>query len=53
MYADAGALGVRPFHPKFVEALSVLEEASGAYFTDQIKLDDAVKQAEDRLGKIK
>jgi multiple sugar transport system substrate-binding protein len=53
MYSDAGAIGVRPFHPKFVEALSVLEESASAYLTDQINLDDAIKQTSDRLGKIK
>jgi multiple sugar transport system substrate-binding protein len=52
MYSDAGAIGVRPFHPKFVEALSILEEASSAYFTNQISLDDAVKQTKDRLSKL-
>ncbi len=53
MYSDAGAIGVRPFHPKFVEALAVLEESAGAYLTDQISLDNAIKQTTDRLGKIK
>jgi len=53
MYSDAGALGVRPFHPKFLEALAVLEETASAYFTNQMSLDDAVEQAENRLGNIK
>ena len=53
MYSDAGAIGVRPFHPKFVEALAVLEESASAYLTNQINLDSAISQTEDRLGKIK
>jgi ABC-type glycerol-3-phosphate transport system substrate-binding protein len=53
MYSDADAIGTRPFHPKFVEALTVLEETAGAYFTDQIGLDEAVEQAQSRLGRIR
>lgn len=53
MYSDADAIGTRPFHPKFVEALTVLEEAAGAYFTNQISLNDAVEQAESRLSRIR
>jgi multiple sugar transport system substrate-binding protein len=53
MYSDAGAIGVRPFHPKFVEAMAVLEESASAYLTNQINLDKAISQTEDRLGKIK
>jgi ABC-type glycerol-3-phosphate transport system substrate-binding protein len=52
MYTDAGVIGVRPFHPKFVEALTVLEDNAAAYLTDQIKLDQALSQTKDALAKL-
>ncbi|HZQ06178.1 MAG TPA: extracellular solute-binding protein [Anaerolineae bacterium] len=52
MYTDAGVIGVRPFHPKFVEALTVLEDTASAYLTNQISLDDSLKQAKDGLAKL-
>jgi ABC-type glycerol-3-phosphate transport system substrate-binding protein len=45
MYSDAGVIGTRPFNEKFVEALSIVEDAASAYLTDQISLDDAIAQA--------
>ncbi|GAB4540224.1 MAG: ABC transporter substrate-binding protein [Anaerolineae bacterium] len=52
MYTDAGVIGVRPFHPRFVEALTILEDTAAAYLTNQISLDDSLKQAKDRLGQL-
>ena len=52
MYTDAGVIGVRPFHPKFVEALTILEDTASAYLTKQIALDDSLKQAKDRLAAL-
>lgn len=52
MYTDAGVIGVRPFHPRFVEALTVLEDTASAYLTKQSSLDDAMKQAKDRLAQL-
>ena len=52
MYSDAGVIGVRPFHEKFVEALSILEDSASAYLTDQISLDDAISQAQSRMGRL-
>ncbi len=52
MYTDAGVIGVRPHHPKFVEALTVLEDGAAAYFTDQMKLDECLKQTKDRLAEL-
>jgi ABC-type glycerol-3-phosphate transport system substrate-binding protein len=52
MYTEAGVIGVRPHHPKFVEALTVLEDNAAAYFTDQIKLDQALSQTKAGLAKI-
>jgi len=53
MYSDAGVIGTRPFHPKFVEALAVLEDAASAYLTNQIGLDQAMKQAQDGMKNVK
>lgn len=52
MYTDAGVIGVRPFHPRFVEALTILEDTASAFLTDQISLDDSLKQAKDQLAKL-
>jgi multiple sugar transport system substrate-binding protein len=52
MYTDAGVIGVRPHHPKFVEALTVLEDGAAAYFTDQMKLEDCLTQTKDRLAEL-
>ncbi len=52
MYTDAGVIGVRPFHPRFVEALTVLEDTASAYLTKQISLDESLKQAKDRLAEL-
>jgi len=49
MYTDAGVIGVRPFHPQFVEALTVLEDNASAYLTDQMSLDDTLKQTKAQL----
>jgi len=52
MYTDAGVIGVRPFHPRFVEALTILEDTAAAYLTKQTTLDDSMKQAKDRLAQL-
>lgn len=52
MYMDAGVIGVRPFHPRFVEALTILEDTAAAYLTKQISLDESLKQAKDRLAQL-
>jgi multiple sugar transport system substrate-binding protein len=52
MYTDAGVIGVRPFHPQFVEALTVLEDTASAYLTKQISLDESLKQAKAGLAKL-
>lgn len=51
-YTDAGALGVRPHHPQFVEALTVLEDTAAAYLTNQISLEESMKQAKDQLDTL-
>ena len=49
MYTDAGVIGVRPFHPRFVEALTILEDTASAYLTDQMDLDGALEQTKGQL----
>lgn len=49
MYQDAGVIGLRPFHPRFVEALTVIEDTAAAYLTDQITLEESLQQARDQL----
>lgn len=52
MYTDAGAIGVRPYHPQFVEALTILEDTAAAYLTKQNSLDDALRQAKEQLDSL-
>jgi len=52
MYTEAGVIGVRPFHPRFVEALTILEDTAAAYLTNQISLDESLKQARDRIAQL-
>jgi trehalose/maltose transport system substrate-binding protein len=52
MYTDAGVIGVRPFHPKFVEALTILTDMASAYLSDQASLDDTVQQTKDQLATL-
>ena len=49
MYSDAGVIGVRPYHPKFGEASTKIDEAATAFLTDQIDIDQAMQQAEDAM----
>lgn len=52
MYSDAGAIGTRPFHEKYSEAYTILEESASAYLTKQISLDEAMNQAKSRMGRL-
>ena len=52
MYTDANVIGVRPHHPQFVEALTILEDTAAAYLTDQISLEESMKQAKDQLATL-
>lgn len=49
MYSQAGVIGTRPFHPKFMEATSVVEDLASAYLTKQISLDEVVKQGKEKM----
>jgi ABC-type glycerol-3-phosphate transport system substrate-binding protein len=52
MYNDAGVIGVRPHHPKFVEALTILEDTASAFLTDQITLEESLEQAQTQLAAL-
>jgi len=52
-YSDAGVIGTRPFHPKFVEALAVIEDGSSAFLTNQLSIDAAIKQMKDGMAALK
>lgn len=52
MYTDAGVIGVRPFHPRFVEALTILEDSASAFLTDQMRLEDALEQTKAQLADL-
>lgn len=52
MYTDAGVIGVRPFHPKFVEALTILEDTASAFLTNQMNLDQSLSQAKDQIAQL-
>ncbi len=52
MYSDANALGIRPFHPRFVEALAVIEDTAAAYLTDQMTLEESTAQAKELLAQL-
>jgi hypothetical protein len=43
---------VRPFHPRFVEALTIIEDTAAGFLTDQTSLDDSLAQAKDQLAKL-
>ncbi len=51
-YTDAGVIGVRPYHPRFVEALTILEDTASAYLTNQMSLDESMKQAQTQLAAL-
>ena len=51
-YTDAGVVGVRPHHPKFLDALTILEDTAGAFLSNQLKLDESLKQAKERLAQL-
>jgi multiple sugar transport system substrate-binding protein len=48
-YTEANVIGVRPYHPQFVEALTILEDTAAAYLTKQISLEESMKQAKEQL----
>lgn len=51
-YTDAGIIGNRPFHPKFSEASSKLDEAASAFLTEQISLEECLQQGQDAMAAL-
>jgi ABC-type glycerol-3-phosphate transport system substrate-binding protein len=51
-YTDANVIGVRPHHPQFVEALTILEDTAATYLTQQISLEESMQQAKDQLATL-
>lgn len=51
-YTDEGVIGVRPHHPSFVEALTIIEDTASAFLTDQVSLDESLQQAKDQLANL-
>jgi len=52
MYTNGGVIGVRPFHPRFFEAITILEDTAAAYLTRQITLDQSMNKAKEQLAKL-
>jgi len=48
-YTEADVIGVRPHHPQFVEALTILEDTAAAYLTNQMSLEESMNQAKTQL----
>lgn len=51
-YTEADVIGVRPHHPQFVEALTILEDTAAAYLTNQISLEESMEQTKDQLAAL-
>ncbi|MEM7133024.1 MAG: substrate-binding domain-containing protein [Chloroflexota bacterium] len=51
-YTDAGIIGNRPFHPKFSEASTKLDEAASAFLTQQISLEECLQQGQDAMAAL-
>ncbi len=49
LYSDAGVIGTRPFHPRFMEATSIVEDLVSAYLTDMITLDEMIEQGKSQM----
>ncbi|MCI0394160.1 MAG: extracellular solute-binding protein [Chloroflexi bacterium] len=52
MYSDAGVVALRPHHPSFVEALTIIEDTAAAFLTDQVTLEESLQQAQDQLATL-
>ena len=52
IYTDAGVVGVRPYHARFMEAETILEDTAMAFLANQITLNESLKQAQNRLAQL-
>lgn len=52
MYMDAGVITTRPFHKKYTEVVTILENLSSAFLTNQISLNNTVSLARERISRL-
>jgi len=52
LYLDEGIIRPRSFHPKYSEALTVIEDFSSAFLTKQISLKQAVQLSKQKLEQL-
>lgn len=52
MYSEADVVALRPHHPQFVEALTIIEDTAAAFLTDQVTLDQSLAQAQEQLAEL-
>ncbi|MBI5955011.1 MAG: extracellular solute-binding protein [Chloroflexi bacterium] len=52
MYTDAGVIAVRPYHPRFVEATTILENTAADFLFNQIKLDESLSRTKNMLAQL-
>ncbi|HOK32690.1 MAG TPA: extracellular solute-binding protein [Limnochordia bacterium] len=51
-YSAEGVIKPRPFHPRFLEAGTVLEDIASAYLTNQITLEETLNRARQRFDDL-
>ena len=49
LYTDAGIITTRPHHPKFMEALAIVENAVSAFLSNQIKFGKTIQLIKDQI----
>ena len=52
IYSAADVVALRPHHPQFVEALTIIEDTAAAFLTDQVTLEQSMAQAEEQLAQL-
>jgi len=52
MYIDADVIATRPYHLKYAEAVSIVEDVSSAFLSNQINLSTALKRAKEKLAQL-
>lgn len=52
MYMNAGVIATRPFHEKYTEAVTILENIVSAFLTRQLSRDEAVRKAREQMRKL-
>jgi len=52
MYADAGAIKPRPYHPRAAEAQVAVEDGLSLYFTKQATLQEALATSKELVAAL-